>query len=770
MSEDCRQLLHQTLVASPSYIIILSSSLNIVDISEGYSWLMAYDREELIGLYHSVLIHPDYLSATSQAASRLFSDTETRTLVNKNITKKGEVVSLMWSFLCPVGDNLAFVCQAFDEAEFQPTKHTIGRMFASADSMSRLTEMLAKTSGLGMFVYDVEFELFYWNQVLWEMFKLNQDSFVNNMENFLSLVTEETRSHLSEGFCKAIHEGTPFVTTVQVIDGNWFEIEGKVEFEDGKPISIYGIVKDVTEDVKKSVAQTTKIQQQYDLLEELQAAKAELTVTTEELKQAQAIAKVGRFVVDLDKMEISYNDMGAKLVNLTEGSVLSIQEQLELMETHSAETFLTSIQQCRETKSPFEMEASMEVNGTTLHLLAKGEPASITKLGEVKQIVGTVQDITTLKQKDIELSRSRALFSDILDCILDAVIVFDERGLVLFNDHAYKLFNFDAVELASLSELLVYLARKLNVVDPSSFQRLSDPSSEFRQTRFSIDSKDGKSYDVFTTVLDQASDSTLRVLTLRDITELKSIEKMLTKKTEEAESANKAKGSFVQTMSHELRTPLNSIIGMISVLETTELPEKVSSIIETISKASRLLLNLTCDILDFSKIESSRLELDQQEFNLTDIIDNTLILIAESFVESFDVELTLFIDPVLDRIFLGDPQRLQQIVLILLSNAMKFTEKGHVHIHLSLLNDESDKAKFRLEVSDTGIGIKQEDISRLFLPFEQIKGSKPARKYSGTGLGIPITCHLLQLMNSKLNIESEVDKGSRFLVSNDSST
>ncbi|TIH08187.1 PAS domain S-box protein [Pseudomonas leptonychotis] len=246
----------------------------------------------------------------------------------------------------------------------------------------------------------------------------------------------------------------------------------------------------------------------------------------------------------------------------------------------------------------------------------------------------------------------------------------------------------------------------------------------------------------------------------RDITTQHELEASLRLAKEQADSASAAKSAFLANMSHEIRTPLNAVLGMLQLVQGTELNQRQLDYIQKAYGASQSLLGLLNDILDYSKIEAGKLQLDLHPIELEPLMCDLAVVLGGNHGHK-NVEVMFDIDPSLPEVLVGDAQRLQQILINLAGNALKFTAEGSVIVSLRQLERSQEQIKIRIAVADTGIGISEEQLKRIFEGFAQAEASI-SRRYGGTGLGLVISTRLIALMGGELQVESRIGEGSRF--------
>ncbi len=378
--------------------------------------------------------------------------------------------------------------------------------------------------------------------------------------------------------------------------------------------------------------------------------------------------------------------------------------------------------------------------------------------GELTGYLGIATDVSERKR----VERTLRLQSTALEAAANAIILTNRKGQILWVNRSFsRLTGYSKKEVLGKSTKLL----KSGSHPPEFYSGLWSTILAGRVWHGEMLNrrKDGTCYPeemMITPVHGESGGIENFIAIKQDITERKKAEKATQIAIEEAQSASRLKGEFLANMSHEIRTPMNGILGMAELLLETQLDGTQKEYTLTLRECADSLLCLLNDILDFSKIEAGKMELESVPFSLRQVMESAAEIFAYR-IAAKGIELLCDVDPEIPPRVLGDPGRLRQILVNLLGNAVKFTERGEIGLRAQVLRQGNSKVEISFSVRDTGIGVAKEKQGLIFEKFAQADGST-ARKYGGTGLGLAISTQLIGLMGGKLELESELSKGSTF--------
>ncbi len=512
-------------------------------------------------------------------------------------------------------------------------------------------------------------------------------------------------------------------------------------------------------------------------------------ITAMKLAEQHVIESEGRFRELADAMpqivfsadasaEVQY--LNRQWYDYTQSS--SLAEPYDFIHPDDLETVRSGFRKALENKSSFEFELRLKRGLDQVYRwhLTRAVPV-MDAAGELTGWYGTSTDVEDFKQaqmqverlnadlerrvleRSAELAESELRYRLLVEEVKDyAILLLDPHGMVKsWNKGAEQLTGYAAADILGKHFSVFHNAASVAAGEPDRYlaEAVADERSKEEGWRKRQDGSEFWASVVTTSLWD--SNSQLRGFSqiIRDMTEQRRVEGLLNKR---AESATEAKSAFLASVSHEIRTPMNAILGMADMLWESELNQSQRHYVEIFRRAGGSLLTLINDILDLSKIESGSFCLEEVDFDLTTLIEQVIEILtpkAESKAISLRAQLGFVAAPTV----VGDPVRLQQILLNLLGNAIKFTDQGEVVLRVQCHADESF-ATVEFAVSDTGIGIPANKLETIFDDFEQAETST-TRRFGGTGLGLGISRRLVRRMRGEIHAESELGKGSTFSFS-----
>jgi PAS domain S-box-containing protein len=366
----------------------------------------------------------------------------------------------------------------------------------------------------------------------------------------------------------------------------------------------------------------------------------------------------------------------------------------------------------------------------------------------------------------LDLERASQETSLILQNATDGILTIDDEQRILrFNPEAERIWGYSAADVLGkeLTMLLPEYIREehIHLVHRFRDAERSGYAIEDRALQLAGLTKEGRQFPAEVGISKAEVDGQMQYTAfVKDITERKRAEQELYEAKDAAEAATKAKGDFLANMSHEIRTPMNAVIGLSDLALRTDLTPKQHDYLNKIHSSAVSLLGIINDILDFSKIEAGRLDMESIDFEIDAVLEN-LATVASVKTQEKSLELLFRRDPHIPTVLVGDPLRLGQVLINLTNNAVKFTEKGQILVEIDLREKSADEVVIEFAVRDTGIGMTDEQMARLFQSFSQADTST-TRKHGGTGLGLAISKQLVEMMGGNIGVHSEPEVGSTF--------
>ncbi len=506
---------------------------------------------------------------------------------------------------------------------------------------------------------------------------------------------------------------------------------------EGKPVRMSGIHIDITERKK---------------IEEILQRKEQM------LSESQRIAHIGSWAMDLTTGQLSWSDEMYRIYGVTaEIFGHSVPALVELIYPDDRPLMEKWIGDCLAGKKPAELDFRIVLaDGSIRFIRGRGE-VQRDKDGKALRMVGSAQDISERKQAETELRIAAIAFES-----QEGIIITDAEHTILRANQAFsRISGYSAEEVIGKTPGMFASGLHDEEFHAAKWRTIEQTGSwegEMWNRR-----KNGEIYPEWLTIAAVKNDSgiiTHYVATFIDITERKLAEQAMQEAELKANLANQAKSEFLANMSHEIRTPMNAIIGMAKLALRTELTPKQTNYLNKITYASQSLLSIINDILDFAKIEAGRLELELLPFSLDELL-HYLSDIIDLKAKQKNIVVVTLVNEKTPRWLIGDTLRLGQILINLVSNAVKFTEKGRIIVSVTPEELNPETVRLRFSVQDSGIGMSSEQIERLFQAFSQADSSI-TRRYGGTGLGLSISKSLIEMMGGEIRVESTPGQGSTF--------
>jgi PAS domain S-box-containing protein len=518
----------------------------------------------------------------------------------------------------------------------------------------------------------------------------------------------------------------------------WVRSVGEAEFEDGKPVRLLGALQDITEQHQLQ----TELRRNNEILSSvMESLPCGLSVFDGELKMIASNGELRRLMELPDSWFESERPHFDVVVDYNaqrgEYGTENLEEVVRIMKARA-----------RQTTVPHHFER-VRPNGVTLEV--RGGPMA------GGGFVSTYTDITEQRKARAELQRSEQLLRGAIDTIDEAFVLFDPNDKLVFCNEKFRQLYAPVADMIVPGASFEDIVREgaLRGQYPKANGRIDEWVAErvalHRTGNASLVSRraDGRSMRIVERRMPDGHTVGFRI----DITEL-------VQATDAAQEASRSKSQFLANMSHEIRTPMNAILGMLALLRRTELSPRQADYAGKTEGAARSLLGLLNDILDFSKVEAGKMTLDPHPFLVDQLMSDVSVILSANMGHK-NIALRLETDPSLPRQLMGDAMRLQQVLINLGGNAIKFTEHGEVVLAWRVDRKTASDVVLDISVRDTGIGIAPENQARIFSGFTQAEAST-TRRFGGTGLGVAISQRLVHLMGGELKLDSALGQGSCF--------
>ena len=640
--------------------------------------------------------------------------------------------------------DVAFALELFDKERLRDKAEL--EVFESEQRYHTLTEV----SPVGIFRSDTTGHTTFVNSSWSEISGLSFEESIGN--GWLDAVHEDDKQEILNGWKNPTYIGEKSMSEYRFVrpDGSIAWVMGQTIPEKNKKNEIIGYIGTVT-DITERKQSEENIKNMHKKMEAIFEAIPDIL-----------------FEVDINGLIYNYHsnkiDVISKSPNNFVGKVIT-----EILPPHAAKLFLSAVKEASEkgfsNGKQYKLHDSNETHWFELSIAPMRESENYNT-----HFICLTRDITKAKESDEALFKSKERYEGLLSSLDAAIVVHaPDTSVIMTNNKASKLLGIKLNKIIGKKDFdpeFIFINEDNSPVTIEKYPvtQIINAKEPIKNIVFGI-KRPNKNKIVWVNIngfpmLDFNGEISEIVISFIDITERKQMEIEIKKAKVSAENANKAKTDFLANMSHEIRTPLNGIIGFTHLLMKSNLEKNQLEYMTTVNESATSLLHIVNDVLDFSKIESGKLELYIEELNLLELINQAIDLFKYQ-ADQKNIKLILTIEDNVPEYIFGDSVRLKQVLVNLLSNALKFTNFGEIRLDITEITKFNDECELNFSVKDTGIGIQLKNNEKIFSSFVQ-EDNSTSRKFGGTGLGLSISNQLLDLMDSKLQLNSIYGEGSDF--------
>ncbi|WP_331010082.1 PAS domain S-box protein [Sphingomonas sp.] len=717
--------------------------------------LLGYEPRELIGEVAAGEIHPDDRAGVIAICKSLLAGAPNPIAVYRQRRKDGSYCWLEASYRLiedPVtGAPREFIASVRDVSRREAAELETAKAMAELREGHRLLSMAESVAQIGHWRLDLASESLFWSDMVCAIHGRTA-GYVPELASAIDAYHPDDQRMVQDLVEGAIETGAEFDFEARLIrvDGLCRRVSSRGRAEmapDGSVVGLFGVIQDVTERYEAGVA--------------LQEVSRSLADNNRLLTMAEAVAHLGHWrVTDLNGNHY-WSDEVYRIHGVSKDQLPSFASALEAYHPDDRARIDVIVRDALEAGKGYVFRARIfRPDGTLVHVLVRGE-ADRAADGSVAGLFGIVQDITEQAEAETRLQEREARYRLITEQASDMISLHDDKGRILFmSPSAQTILGYDPATMQCQTVYDYALPEDFLVLDAFRAQLLAGSPGDVRSLRCRLRRHDGMTawMEIAARQVDyQGQICTIAVC--RDVSDRVQVEMDRDAALAAAEVAAAAKSSFLATMSHEIRTPMTGVLGMIELLRTDADPAQRDRFFDTLEQSARTLMTVLDDVLDYSKIEAGNLVLETADFDLGALARSVGDLFGHGASAKGLMLRTIL--PNADTHVKGDATRIQQVLSNLVSNAIKFTEVGEVAITLQAGALEDDARRWRIEVSDTGIGLDPETVDRLFSPFTQADPST-TRRFGGTGLGLSISKRLVNAMGGEIGVEPRADGGSIF--------
>nr|WP_315154549.1 PAS domain S-box protein [uncultured Flavobacterium sp.] len=767
------------------FICVSDLNSNLKEFNHVFINKLGYSKRELLLNSYLTYIHPEDVTKTEFSVQELLSGKKSIIFENRIVTKNGGLITVQWTSIINPSKNLVYSIGR-DITEIRKVQEQL----SASESLLNDAQKIAK---IGSWEFNIVTKELIWTNELYQIFEMEKSFSSSLFDNYLNYFDEEDKGLLFSRINECIQSKQPYELTHKILLPKnrikWIYGTGIPVLNDkNEVIALKGIAQDITE--KKRIES------------EILAKEKEVEIIKDKEREHRSNAKFrnyvenapdGVMVVSKEGYFLEVNPAASKITGYSKNKLLK-KSLIDL----TPPDFLLNIE------SIFKTLFLKETSNCNIPFIHKDGTIRLWSIDAVKlsekQVLLFVKDVTEREKAEIKLKESELFLKEtqnIAQLGTYSVNMYtgkwsrtDLLNTILGIDADYDLNEetWNALVHPDWRESLAVYFQEEVVNKRKPFNR------EYKIIRIN-DKKERWLHGIGTLKWDEENKPLVALGTIRDITEHKLLElelirakekaeesekylyqkyieheeinerlkvtnKELKKAKIQAEEANKAKSDFLSNMSHEIRTPLNGIVGFTDLLMKTNLENDQLEYMSTVNISANSLMEIINDILDFSKIESGKLELHIENTDLFRLLHQVIDLFKHQ-ANMKNIDLSLTIEKNVPHYIHADSIRLKQILVNLISNALKFTSFGHIHLDVEQVKEGRKNTTIKFSIKDTGIGIKQYNQKKIFNSFVQ-EDSATSRKFGGTGLGLAISNLLLELMNSNLQLKSKYGDGSDF--------